>query len=514
MGRRAAKHNYSRPGIYHITMHVAEGLGRPLGSVVGTDAESATISLTPAGKAVEHELTTAISAHYSMITVDEYVIMPEHLHCILIVSRQIVSRTGRPTHLGQVIAGFKTGCNRAYWAITGQPPEPAVEAPTNTTPPPAAKPLGARTAAPTAPGGSAAGKERFTSGRPPLFAPSYCDVMPIEEEQLELQRAYIRNNPKSRWLRSHDRTRLQPIRGGIDTAVTPAALHGFLQRECLPALVPPEVLTAIERRLLLAGGRIACDSYGDRSLLKRRLLPVVCHRCDNKRFLEQKRRCLEEAAHGAVLVSPRIAPGEQTIIDEAANRGFTTILIVDNGFPQIYHPSTERIDRCSDGRLLLVSPWQFQFRPKDEPITVPFCKTMNCVAQALCRKKDSWWKEQAPGGSAAGIGNTAPAGSAASIGNTAPAGPAADIGNTASGGSAAGIGNTAPGGSAAGIGNTAPGGPAAGIGNTAPAGSAASIGNTASGGSAAGIAPTAPAGSAAGIDNTASGGSAAGQLQN
>jgi len=44
---------------------------------------------------------------------------------------------------------------------------------------------------------------------------------------------------------------------------------------------------------------------------------------------------------GTLLVSPRIAKGEQEIIGEA--------------------------------------------------ITVPECKTMNCIAQALCRTKDDWW---------------------------------------------------------------------------------------------------------------------------
>ena len=33
-------------------------------------------------------------------------------------------------------------------------------------------------------------------------------------------------------------------------------------------------------------------------------------------------------------------------------------------------------------------------RRKGDRIDVPFCKTMNCVAQGLCRQKDSWWKTQ------------------------------------------------------------------------------------------------------------------------
>lgn len=404
MSRRAFTHDYSRPGIYHITIHVADGMGQPLGAVVGTSADSAAITLTRAGETIKHELTTAITAHYPMITVDEYVIMPNHLHFILIVRDPILTQTGRHAHLGQVIAGFKTGCNRAYWAATGQEPTLAAK-PTGPLSPVltlTAKPTGTMSQAPTGPalhaadsvsGGSAAKKSRYSTGRPPLFAPGYCDVQPIEPGQLATQRAYIKNNPRSRWLRSHKRDWLAPQRGAIVTALTPTALRGFLQRECAPHQAEPEALAAIEHRLLLAGGVIVCDSYGNRALLtERHCLPVICHRKDAARFAEQKARCLEEAAQGAVLVSACISPKEREIINECAHRGFDTILIADNGFPERYHPSTDRLDHCAAGSLLLVSPWIYQYRGKNEAITVPFCKTMNCVAQALCRTKDNWWK--------------------------------------------------------------------------------------------------------------------------
>ena len=408
MTRRMATHNYSRPGIYHITIHVAEGMGQPLGQIEGSPTypdgsqNSPQMVLTPIGNMVREELLSSITGHYRMIIVDTFVIMPEHLHALLIVKEPIVSRNGRPTHLGQVIAGFKKGCNRRYWAMTGQT-APTGE-PLDTKP--AAMPAGASPA--MVPGGSPAfmvsggsparkrTSSNATTGRPPLFAYGYCDVQPITEEQLATQRAYIQNNPRSRWLRSHNRACLQPQRLAVNTALTPSALRGFLQRECHPKQATPDALAAIECRLLLADGKIVCDSYGDRTLLNRTLLPVVCHRKDKKRLHEQKARCLEEAAHGAVLVSPRIAPGEQEIMNELVNHGFPVILIADNGFPELYHPSTERITLCANGQLLLVTPWKYQYRGKNEQVTVPFCKAMNCVAQALCRMKDDWWKAPRP----------------------------------------------------------------------------------------------------------------------
>jgi hypothetical protein len=134
------------------------------------------------------------------------------------------------------------------------------------------------------------------------------------------------------------------------------------------------------------------DSYGNRQLFSQRLLPVVCHRKDLRFFAKHKDACLTAAAEGAVLVSARIARGEQDIIDEAVSRGYPVILIADNGFPVIYHPSERRIALCADGRLLIVTPWKYKYRRVDETISVAECKTMNCIAQALCRLKDDWWK--------------------------------------------------------------------------------------------------------------------------
>ena len=390
MTRRSESHDYTRPGIYHITLHVAEGLGQPLGQVVGADVTAAAVALSPVGEAVKHELLTAITAHYPMVMVDAYVIMPEHLHFLLMVSAPLVGRNGNATHLGQVIAGFKKGCNRAFWGVTGQ------ESPVS----PAGEPLvTVRGGSPAAPLGSSARRRapwNGTSGRPSLFCEGYCDVMPITAEQLETQRTYILDNPRSRWLRTHYRDRLQPRRGGIDTALTPAALCGFLPRECPQHLVAPDALAQITGRLLLNGGKIDCDTYGDRTLLQRQLLPVVCHRRDKSRFADQKARCLKAAEQGAVLLSARIASGEQDILDTSIHNGFPVVMIADNGFPDRYHPSAERIALCAEGRLLLITPWQYQYRGKQEQVTVPHCKAMNCVAQALCRLKDDWWQIQSP----------------------------------------------------------------------------------------------------------------------
>lgn len=388
MTRRATAHDYSRPGTYHITLHVAEGMGSPLGTVVGDPRAAAgtpdapRVDLSPIGQRVEHELLTTLSARYPMVEVQDHIVMPDHLHALLVVKRPLVNAAGRSTHLGNVIKGFKYGCNRRYWEMLGlsvgkrqRPSETAFTL------------------------GNSVPADSVGRGYPTLFAPGFCDVMPVDGDQLATQRAYIHDNPRSRRLRTLHRDKLMAQRGAITTALTVSALRGYLRRECAPSQAAPAALAAPEERLLTvsagspgASPLILCDSYGDRALLQRRLLPVICHRRDKARLEEQQTRCLEEAAAGAVLVSPRIAKGEQGIVDETIARGFPVVLVADNGFPERYHPSASQLDRCAAGRLLLITPWRYRYRPKGEAITVAECKTMNCITQALCRQKDDWWK--------------------------------------------------------------------------------------------------------------------------
>lgn len=93
--------------------------------------------------------------------------------------------------------------------------------------------------------------------------------------------------------------------------VTLPALKDYLVKE--RALVENDTTTwkILKSRLMVDNLHITCDSYGPLALLSKRLLPVVCHRNDLRSFAKHKETCLTAAAEGAVLVSARIARGEQ-----------------------------------------------------------------------------------------------------------------------------------------------------------------------------------------------------------
>lgn len=402
MQHRSPGNNYTHPGIYHITITISDRKAQSLGRVTGDlqypdgHPDAPKVELSVIGKMVEYELLHSISYHYPFIEVQDYVIMPEHMHFILNVKNSIISKNGRMTHLGQIIAGFKNGCNRRYWEITGQEEIAAKPLPTTSAPTPSAF----RASSPSSVAGgfatnapvSGAKKSRFSSGRPPLFSQGYVDVIPLKDGQLETQRAYIHANPRNRLLRTTNRANLFPQRKTIDTLVTLPALKGYLVKERALAENDTATWEMLKNRLMVDNLHITCDSYGSLTLLSKRLLPVVCHRNDLRFFAKHKDACLTAAAEGAVLVSARIARGEQDIIDEVIALGYPVILISDNGFPTIYHPSEARLGLCASGHMLLVTPWSYQYRHNNQEITVAECKTMNCIAQALCHTKDNWWK--------------------------------------------------------------------------------------------------------------------------
>ena len=417
MGRRCQKKNYRLPGTYHITVNVAERKWQPLGQVVGNldkpdgNADAPRVELTNIGKMVEEELTKSITAHYPMIEVQDYVVMPEHIHFIAVVHHDIISRNGRETHLGQVIAGFKKGCNRRYWEMAGMTANGQQGKPADTrgedaqriatqerqgNPADASNPQeGALSLRHAVHLHGQRPPSTGTTNRPPLFAYGYVDVMPLQPGQLDTQRRYIYNNPRSRLMRTTNHTCLHPQRNNINTAVKLPALKGYLQRECGSSQFDEERWEKIQTKLHIANDFVICDSYGNPELLNRKLLPVVCHRKDKHLFAQQKQQCLSAAAEGAVLVSSRIAKGEQEIIDTAIQQGFPVITIEDNGLTDLYHPSERRIELCATNKLLIVTPWRYIYRHTHEPISVAECKTMNCIVQALCRTKDSWWINKA-----------------------------------------------------------------------------------------------------------------------
>ena len=104
MKRRSETHDYRSKRFYMITLEVIERMPI-LGRLEGTE-NNATIRLSPLGHAVASEWE-GIPRFYPQVTIVSQCVMPDHFHGILYVGQNT------EFHVGQVIKGFKLGCNRA-----------------------------------------------------------------------------------------------------------------------------------------------------------------------------------------------------------------------------------------------------------------------------------------------------------------------------------------------------------------------------------------------------------------
>ena len=110
MKRRCDEHDYTRRGIYMITM-ATEGrlplFGTLQGDPMATSGNNKPqVILSPLGEKVK-ACWLDIAAHYPEVSVIKLCIMPDHIHGVLFV------RENMPHHLGTIINGFKGGTRKA-----------------------------------------------------------------------------------------------------------------------------------------------------------------------------------------------------------------------------------------------------------------------------------------------------------------------------------------------------------------------------------------------------------------
>lgn len=319
MKRRTPWHDYSRKGTYMLTLVVRERaalFGRLKGSLIGDVA--AYVEYSNLGTAIAQKEIQKIHHYYPQLDVWKLCIMPDHLHMIVRVNEDM----GEGKHLGYVVRGFKAGCTKAWWRLTG------VETP------------GTVVDEATVP------EVSTSTERQSLFEDGYCDKILMHEGQLDNWKHYLDDNPRRLMLKRQN----------------------------------PELFT------VLTGMKVAgeqCQVVGNRFLLDiPDKMAVIVHRRytdeENARLREEWLACGER---GGVLVSAAISPKEKEVLREAMNRGYNIILLKENGFPKLYKPAGEAFDACASGLLLQISPWEFHMEKK--VITRAQCLHLNAMAERI-----------------------------------------------------------------------------------------------------------------------------------
>ena len=110
--------DYSTTGAYFITICTANRR-QIISQIVGGDVLGApkNVELLPFG-IVADKYINQLNEFYDKITVDRYVIMPNHIHIMLLVLENWSSRTSTPTRqtssVSCFVSTFKRFCNKEY----------------------------------------------------------------------------------------------------------------------------------------------------------------------------------------------------------------------------------------------------------------------------------------------------------------------------------------------------------------------------------------------------------------
>ena len=91
--------------------------------------------------------------------------------------------------------------------------------------------------------------------------------------------------------------------------------------------------------------------------------------------------CVLAARQGTVMVSPFISPKEKQVKDVLLAERHPFIVLADNGFRDYYKPPSDIFDAVADGRVLVLSPWEYDAGKRH--ISRADCVALNAMAEEI-----------------------------------------------------------------------------------------------------------------------------------
>jgi len=346
------------------------------------------------------------------VEIDLYEAMPEHFHGLV----HLLPDNKR--HLGSLISGFMSGCSHAYWDTLG------IEWRKNRDEKIKAKQMGGKNAYASLTPDRDRDHSHSLIG-PALFVHGYNDVEPITEEQVEVKRAYIRDQAKKRLIQGdhhecfrkyrHQHSKNWTVERCMQAIVVDRTFRydaekrekamlnvlGRLNRDACAFDDTNTVVTLPSGRQVGMPG-IALDFIGSKALLySQKKLPLVCHSAEAGRFEEQKEAVMDTARKEWTIVSAFISQKERDIKQQLMVEGLPFIEITDNGYSDRYKGTGKAFYALAENRLCQISPWTYIYQ-KDAPakdgekkvatISREMCLVMNELARVISEREDDWWK--------------------------------------------------------------------------------------------------------------------------
>ena len=354
--------------------------------------------LTPLGEKVL-SCWRRIPEFWPMVELLECQVMPDHFHGLLFVKGALLSSSGRPKTLGDVVRGFKTGCREVGWEE------------------------------------------------------GYVDNILFREGQLKRMADYIRDNPRrlaekraTPGLFRHvaDLTIDLPVSGQAQNrpvseqaqnrpsgqaqkqaAARPEQLQLFSAHDLRQPGTGPMSASAETARFCASAEtarfcasadtakfRAHFSAIGNAALLRWPvILQVQCSRSDfryqrvrlatggwkilrnaageplveyaSPAFEAKCEDALRCAKNGAALISPCISHGEREIARRAHLAGMRVIALCNKGFSKFEKPNGALFDQCAKGNLLMLAPAAWPYVPGEKPPTRESSLVLNRIAQLI-----------------------------------------------------------------------------------------------------------------------------------
>ena len=370
MKRRSNINNYYGRHIYMVTMAV-EGrrplLGTLRGSSTIADGQEGApcVVPTPLGQEVIRCWEMIPQFHHEVRLLG-FQLMPDHLHGILFVQEAMEE------HLGQVISGFKAGCNKAYRKLvmgetvpflveavpqhTGMVPQHTERVPQHTgmvpsayevVPPLLVEAVPQHTNKLPLPSEHRLKRDDRSHGL--LFERGYNDLISKSYDMLPRLTAYLHDNPRRLAIR-----REHPDYFRVQFGVTVAG----------------QTYAAIGNRFLL--------DHPDMEQVQ------LTRSLTETEIAKERDKFLTMAKTGTVLVSPAISTGEQVVMRAVMDARLPQIFITPWGFNEFSKPGHQYFDACAEGRLLLLAPWPHQ--NERIPLTRAMCLALNKMAEDIVKR--------------------------------------------------------------------------------------------------------------------------------
>ena len=311
-------------------------------------------------------------AIYTNVKVDIAEAMPDHFHGLIRLL------PGNNKHLGMIIKGFMIGCTHAYWDTLGIDWRSMGYVKGVQTP-------------------EWQDRDHTRSYRgPALFVHGYNDMEPITEEEVEVKRAYIRDQARKRLIQGDNHECFRKYRHQHSRNWTVERCQKAIGADrCFKydAANRERAVANVQAKLNKDATGICLDYIGNKSLLySEKKLPLVCHRADAARFEEQKAAVLSAARDNWVIVSAFISQKERDIKQQLMVEQLPFIEIMDNGFSDKYKGTGKAFYALAENRLCQISPWVYEYQKDGTMVSREMCLVMNELARMISGREDDWWK--------------------------------------------------------------------------------------------------------------------------